>query len=442
MKLDDPKAPGLDALIEDAALRTKLSAVDLGLAREIAFGVARNRFWLGQLLGRFLRQPMKEEASAARMALLSGAYQLAFLDRVPPHAAVDETVRLVAAQPKGWNFRGLANAVMRRISELPPEQRRPPEPAPWRVRHSVPAELASLVGKVLQQDELELFFAACNSTAPLCMRLRAKGSELAALAKQVRAEIAELTEGTAVVRTSKWLPDCLIAEGRALFPERLLSFRTGRMTIEDEGAQLAAMIAASDAGPRVLDLCASPGGKTAHLLDHLGESASVTAADVSDTKLVKLRETLTRMGLEDRVDLVDSAWALKELRPGTFDLVLVDAPCSGVGTLRRHPEIRYRRKPEDLTRLAILQRDLLNRAARLVTHNGLLAYTICTISPQEGEEVVRDFLANHRDFRLAPAPENLPFDPESFSSSTGLFHTWTHRHGCDSFTIVRFRRNS
>ena len=165
------------------------------------------------------------------------------------------------------------------------------------------------------------------------------------------------------------------------------------------------------------------------------------ACDISEAKLKKLRETLGRLNLRDRVESMHSDRALSDLASDQFDLVLVDAPCSGMGTLRRHPEIRYRRKHESLTRLVRLQCDLLNRASRLVAPQGLLAYTICTITREEGEAVAEDFLAGHPTFALAPA-RNLPFDAEPFRTPEGLYRTWTHRHGCDSFTIARFRRQS
>ncbi|MCB2154294.1 hypothetical protein KQI84_05370 [bacterium] len=439
MQIDAPKAPGLDALLEEENRRVKLSAVDFGLAREIAFGVARNRLWLEELVNRFLREPLKPEAAAVKMALLVGAYQVAFLDRIPIHAAVDETVRLAAAQPRGRNFRGLTNAVMRRISELSPAQRRPDPKTRWPLRCSVPQESIDLVATVLPSQELEPFFAASNETAPLCLRLRGVNDELK---RQVRGEIDEASDGDATIRKSQWLDDCMIVAGRALHPERLLSFRTGRVTVEDEGAQLACLLGCSDAGPRVLDLCAAPGGKTAHLCDHLGAESSVTACDVSDAKLSRLRETLTRLSLDERVELAKSDQILAKARTGSFDLVLVDAPCLGLGTLRRHPEIRYRRSSESLEQIVKIQRELLTRASRLVSAGGLLVYTLCSVTAQEAEETVEAFLGANRSFQLADAPSNLPFDVAPFRTESGLFRTWTHRHGCDSFTIARFRRNS
>lgn len=438
LRVRDAAAPGLAECLVEVGLA---DSRDLGLAREIAYGVARHGRWLEESLKRALRDYRPPNKRVTRMAVICAVYQHAFLDRIPPHAIVSEAVELIKARDHNPRIAGWANSILRQMAKTPPERFLPGEDLPWPLRFSAPEELIPFVARALEDDgEQAAFWGSAQETAPLV--LRGRGPEKDAMLPR----LAEQLAGRANVRQSRWLPDAYIVEqAPGLSPAELPLFRDGQLTVEDEGAQLAVSLAtAGDVRGRVLDLCAAPGGKTAYLLDRHGEGdLALTATDVSEAKLERLRETLARLGLEGRAGLGIAEEVLTESPEGDFHLVLLDAPCSGLGTIRRHPEIKVRRHPEDIAQLARIQKALLHRAARLVEPGGLLAYTVCTVTREEGEEVIDDFLVMHPEFTLEPAPaEALPFDPEPFRCDSGLYRTWTHRDGCDCFTAARLRRQS
>jgi 16S rRNA (cytosine967-C5)-methyltransferase len=291
--------------------------------------------------------------------------------------------------------------------------------------------VAAEIEAALGEEETEAFFAASNGQAPLCLRGRGAGS------KELGAQEAG---SDAKIRSGKLVSDCLVIEGRGVVPESMESFRAGRVTVEDEGAQAACLLAAGTRkARRVLDLCASPGGKAAHLADML-PNASILACDVSEAKLARLRQTLDRLGLGARVEVRLAKDVLESADEESFDLVLVDAPCSGLGTLRRHPEIRYRRGTQDFTALSKQQSALLDDVWRLVAPGGELAYVVCSVGAQETTGVAERFLREHPEARPAEGCEALPFDPTALRVGEGCWRTLPQRWGCDGFFVARFRR--
>ncbi|MBX3729089.1 MAG: hypothetical protein KF858_07870 [Candidatus Sumerlaeia bacterium] len=434
------RAPGLDVLVEEAAARAHATPADAALAREIAFAVARHRLWLEHLLAARIERPLQGFASAVHEALLGGLAQYLFLDRVPVHALVDETVRLAGAQPQGARLRGLVNAVMRRLTAQPREALLPPAHTPWRLRHSIPKPCAVEVVGVLGEAGAEAFFGASNGTAPLCLRVRP--SAPGGLTERLHDEIAAVTGQAVALQPGRLVPGSLAVRARGLAPDRVPAFAEGLVTVEDEGAQAACLLALGGARPtRVLDLCAAPGGKSAHMADALGSDARVTACDVGPPKLRRLEATLARLGLADRIAVRLSEEMLADAA-ARFDLVLVDAPCSGLGTLRRHPEIRHRRHAEDFENLARLQYDLLTRSARLVAPGGVLAYTVCTVGHSETAGVVDRFLVLNPDFVPAPIESSLPFDHEALQCAPGQWRVLPQDWDCDGFFVARLRRTA
>lgn len=439
----DPKSPGLDSWLDEARSRGELSPQDAALAREIAYGVCRHRLSLERIVERYLHKPLPKQAWQVGECLLIGAYQALHLERVPAHSIVDESVRLVASARTEVGYRGLVNAIMRRIvKEERSRVETDPAAATWLVRHSVPDWLASEGGQVYRGKTNEAFFAASNEHAPLQLRVTGQAESLlpAELEDRLRGEIVDHTHSVPEIERGRHLGECLTIRGRGVAPEFLPSFRRGLVTAEDEGAQIAGWLAGAQEGQEILDLCASPGGKASHLLDIARRRARLVACDVSEQKLHRLRETIQRLGLTNITELRNAHDMRADAIPDRFDLVLVDAPCSGLGTLRRHPEIRWRRSARDLRSLARQQTELLDQAAPFVKPGGHLVYSLCTFTLSETDEVVDRFLASHPEFQPAPAPEGLPFDDTPFRSGTGRWRTNPHEHGCDAFYIARFQR--
>ncbi|MGF1573221.1 MAG: transcription antitermination factor NusB [Sumerlaeia bacterium] len=435
-----PTAPGLDHFLAQAAEK-KVAEADIRLARLLACGVLQKQNALKRLLDSFLEEPLKDKP-AIELSLLLGFEQLLFTERIPAHAIVDETVRLVDSQSKGTGFRGLANAVMRRATEQVEELRKRFESFPWTDRYAVPEALAELTEPVFTDEgEHEAFWRANNERAPLCLRLR----------NGVEAEIALLL----LQEQCPHLPWAEIPECRFQHPEGLIFpasfgsivsseiFQNGTLTVEDRGAQIAATIAAPDPEHhRLLDFCASPGGKTSHWADLLPE-ASITATDVAESKIRRMNETLKRLKLSERVRtlLVDDL--LTQIPEGFFDAILVDAPCSGLGTIRRHPEIRLRRSITSILSLQNTQLEILNKAYTLLKPGGILSYVVCTLSNQETVEVAAKIQEQHPDLVCADAsPFALDFADAYRLPGTPYFRTTPHQHGCDGFFVARWRKQS
>jgi 16S rRNA (cytosine967-C5)-methyltransferase len=442
--LRDAEAPGFDTRLDDARRTGGMSGQDVALSREIAFGVARQRRWLESVLDRYLHHPLPEQAHQVLDALLVGIYQAAFLDRVPAHTIVDETVKLVASVRTEVGYRSLANAIMRRVVKEQRADLQPTADTPWMTRHGVPDWLASEAGQLYRGDELVEFFAASNELAPLCLRATQLAHESSdeELEQLLRAEIADYTHSIPELVRSPLVPRSFSVRTRGLTPEHLPSFRRGLFTVEDEGGQVASYLAGVRPGMKVLDLCASPGGKTANLADLAGRKLErFVACDVSEQKLVRLRDTIKRLCLGEMIETRLSGTVTGEGFDGAFDLVLVDAPCSGLGTLRRHPEIRWKRSPRDLRALARQQQQLLEQGAALVSPGGTLVYSVCTFTKLETEGVVEKFVAAQEGrFALAEAPEGLPFDAARLAVGAGQWRTSPHRDGCDGFFVGRLRR--
>jgi 16S rRNA (cytosine967-C5)-methyltransferase len=444
-RIGGPSGQGMERTLEEARKDGRLSARDGALAQEIARGVCRRRRWLEQLLDRFLHKPLPLQAYSIRDGLLIGLYQAIYLDKIPPHTLVDETVRLVGGARTESGFRSLANAVMRKVVSTPREELLPKDSDPWLVTESVPEWLASEAEKIFPDAGSQKFFTASNEHASLNLRaVSIPGApDLEVLIETLRGEIIDLTGSAPEIERGRFSPDCLIVHGRGIAPMDLPSFRSGFLTAEDEGAQVVGWLSGARPGMRILDLCASPGGKTVHLADMCNRQFErLVAADMNEEKLSRLGETLRRTGLSESVEtkLFSEVITDPELE-GYFDLVFVDAPCSSLGTLRRHPEVRWRMEPTEIRTLSRTQRRILKRASKLVKPGGTLFYSVCTFTQMETDTVIDRFLINSEgEFSLYNSPVESPFDASSLACGEGKWRTETHLHQCDTFFASRLIR--
>jgi 16S rRNA (cytosine967-C5)-methyltransferase len=391
--------------------RSRLSARDRGLATELAYGTLRRLIPIDERLGELVERPIDVAAPVARAALRLGAYQLLYM-RIPAHAAVGETVELV---PSGQ--RGFVNAVLRKLStEQPPPKGGDADGAiatrtglaPWAV-----AELRRLVG-----EEAEAAAAALATSSPLSIRANpcaAPTDELVAAlaAAGHRPERGALHRGSFTVA------------GAA--PVELPGFREGWFAVQDEASAFVVDVLDPQPGERILDACAGPGGKASDIACRAG---SVVAADRTEGRVRLVREAARRLGV--RAGLVVQDAARPALREG-FDRVLVDAPCSGIGAARRRPELLWRPRRQDLSRLARLQVQLVAGAAALLRPGGVLVYSVCTF-PRAETDAACDALLGKTRFL-----EPFPF-PGPDGKQTERARLWPHRDGTDAMFVARFRR--
>ena len=382
-----------------AELGARVKVEDAGLATELVMGVLRWRRLLDFLLERQLKKPVARLDLPVALALRMGLYQLRFLERVPARAAVHESVELVKSARK-TSAATLVNAVLRRAAN---DARVP-------ATKFVPAEnpLAERLG-ILHSHPTWMVerwlarFGEARTTALLAANNAAPRLSCALHDVSQREEIfSALRHAGLRLEAGKILQSAFAASGGS--PTRTDAFRTGAISIQDEASQTVPLLLDVQAGNRVLDLCAAPGGKTPPLARAAGAGGMVVAADRHAHRLRAMREQFKRLGLAAvRLVELDAATALPfGVR---FERILVDAPCSGTGTLARHPEIRWRLKPEQLTEFHALQVALLSSALERLAPKGRLVYSTCSMEPEENERVVEEALHGARGFRREQGSE-------------------------------------
>ena len=418
-----------DAALKAQLGRDGLSGPEAALCSRIVYGVTQNRLLLDFYLAAYCSQKPDHLQPPLPDILRIGAYQVLFLDKVPDSAAVNTSVELAKTAGRG-QAAGLVNAVLRKISQnkdsLPPVPERD-EAKYLSIRYSHPKWLVKRLLVLLGREEAERFLAACNSQPPTAAQV----NPLRGTAEEVRKALE--SEGIQA-EFHPWLPDCLLLSGTGDL-ERLKVFQDGAFYIQDPAARLAVMAMDVRPGAQVLDVCAAPGGKSFAAAMAMEDRGRILACDLRENKLKRLHDGAARLGLT----CIETAAADgRRARPewaGQFDAVLVDAPCSGLGIIRKKPDIRYK-KADDLFSLPVIQHDILDNAAAYVRPGGVLVYSTCTVLPEENGQTVDTFLADHPDF------SRETFSLPSLGEVPGEITLWPQRHGTDGFYICRIRRQA
>jgi 16S rRNA (cytosine967-C5)-methyltransferase len=419
-----------------------LSPEERALGTELVYGVLRRQTRLDRALEAVSDHGLGGLDPRVRIVLRVAAYQILFLDRIPAYAAVNEAVDACKSLRSGPRLAGLANALLRRLAErgeppLPDPQR---DPLGYLVEaDGLPEWLARLAIDELGGVDAVAFGATIGSPAPLALRANRLRVDRAGLL----ARLAEERPG-AEIAASDIAPDGLLVR-RIDSPFLTGAFTEGLFAVEDVGAQIVAELCGAAPGERILDACAGLGGKSAHLAALAGNQAEIDAADVAPAKLRQARELGRRLGVRGlttiAVDLM-RPWADPARR---YHRVLLDAPCSGLGVLRRHPEALARRAPADLAPLAATQSRMLETVAPLVLPGGSLTYSVCTFDRQECEAVIEGFLRSHPMFRIEQGSERAAASSIAWGALTdagGFVRTWPHRHEADAFFAVRLRADA
>ncbi len=416
---------------------------DRALVTELAGGTFRWLAALDHVVGRAAERPLTRIDPDVLTVLRLGAYQLLHLDRVPPAAAVNESVRLVK-QVGRTSAAGFVNAVLRRVGAARGAAGLPPRPDGAADREAALAYLGVtashprwLVERWLDRHglrEAEAWVRFNNTSPPLTLRANRLRTTREELARRF-AEHGVRTEPTRFARDG-----LSVAAGN---PFRTPLAGAGLFLAQDEASQLVAELVGARPGDRVLDACAAPGGKAAAIAGAMGGRGMLVAADLRPARIRLLRHTLAGVG-------ADAAGVVRlDLRRGVpfgpvFDRVLVDAPCSGLGVLRRDPEIRWRRVPDDLPRFAAAQVAMAGQAAGAVRPGGVLVYATCSSEPEENEDVVAAFLHAHPDFEPARPDRGGRVAPglRGVLDERGRLSTTPFRHGLDAFFAVVLRRRA
>jgi 16S rRNA (cytosine967-C5)-methyltransferase len=396
-----------------AADRPELKASDRALTHELVLGVLRWQLWLDKLIEHFTKRKIESLDLPFRFALRLGLYQLRFLTRIPASAAVNESVNLVRSA-KVSSAAAFVNAVLRRAireAEFDPvsDVQDPIEKLAIEMSH--PAWLIARWVEAFGREDAEAFARANNRVPPTAFRI---------LAGDQSRIINRLTEAGATIELSKVAQEASRVSGAAALVRELAA--EGKIYLQDEASQLVAQTVDLKAGETALDLCAAPGGKTTLMAQQAEDRALIVASDRSEKRLDTVTKIRASHNLTSiRSVLLDAAQPLP-FENSVFDRILVDAPCSGTGTLRRNPEIRWRISEADIHELAAKQKLFLKNATRVLKPGGQLVYSTCSVEREENEAVVRDFLQNNRSFEQLQTRR-----------------TWPHREGTDGFFIASFR---
>jgi 16S rRNA (cytosine967-C5)-methyltransferase len=429
-----------------ARLDASVKPEDAALATEITLGVLRWQRLLDTLLARHTKKPIQRLDVPVAIALRIGLYQIRFLERVPARAAVSESVELVKFARK-TSAATLVNAVLRRSadeSKIPAETllaaaQREATRATWlAVLHSHPT---SLVERWLAQygESKTVSILEANNRAP---RVSCHATD----ESQRDAVIAALQSSGLRVEPGTLLRDAFSVSGGSV--SRNEAFRSGALSIQDEASQAVPLLLAVERGQKVLDLCCAPGGKTAILAHAAGDKGLVIASDLHAHRLRATRDQLARVGAKNvRVLQLDASKPLPFAQE--FDRILIDAPCSGTGTLARHPEIRWRLTPQQLGGFTSIQSSLVSFAAENLRVGGRLVYSTCSIEREENEAIISAALAAHPKLRrVAAAEASAPLadklaagiDPTQLFDPDGQFHTLPGAYGTDGFFAAVLER--
>lgn len=407
-----------DAALHAAIDRAALDRRDAALATRLCCGTLQNLAYLDYYLGLCCNTPLNRLEPQVLVILRLGAYQLLFLSQIPPHAAVSESVEL--CKQRAPRAAALVNAVLRRLDAIKDALPEIPGAGTSKylsVRYSHPRWLVRRFKEEHGYAFAEAALAANNAETPVCIQTNQRKVDASLL-------LVRLKEQGFHPEMHPVLPDAILLPGGNVTDTA--EFRAGWFYVQDAAAKMAVLAADPQPGMRVLDACAAPGGKSFAAAVQMRGQGSILACDRNENKLRRIREGAQRLGF----GLIETAAVDARSQTGSYDVVLADVPCSGLGVIRKKPEIRYK-DPTELEDLPAIQRDILEGLARCVRPGGVLLYSTCTVLPEENEEVVTGFLSAHPELH----PESSKWVPE------GMRTFWPHLDGTDGFFIAKLRKN-
>lgn len=414
-----------DVLLEEA--RQSFGHRDNAFIRELVYGALRNRLRLDWMLNLFSERPVEKADAWTRNILRLGAYQLLFLDRVPSSAAVNTATELAKQHGKKPGYvNGLLRTLDRQRSSL-----REPNPADiavfLSVKYSHPRWLVTRWVKRFGLEAAERLLRANNGPAPLTIRTNILRTSREGLKASLKSEGAAVAE-------SRYSPVGLEIRSSPGI-HSLTAFREGWFLVQDEAAQLISLMLAPRPGEAVLDACAAPGGKTTHLAELMRNEGSITALESDPVRIRRISENAQRLGIAIIMPVRADAAGYYA---GLYDHVLIDAPCSGLGVLRRHPDGRWNKKEDSIKKRAKIQKRILENCARLLKPGGALVYATCTTEPEENEDLIELFLAGHdAEFSIDDPRPFLPDRAAELVDQKGFFRTYPAQPEMDGFFGVR-----
>lgn len=419
----------------DGALKKQISAAELSgrdaaLATQLCFGVLQNQMLLDFYLAKFSNIPLKRMEGKVVQTLRLGAYQMLFLTRIPHSAAVNSAVALVKAHCKNPRAAGMVNGILRSMERSLQNMPVIPQGDPvayLSTLYSHPEWLVKEFILSLGEEETAQLLAADNSQPPTTVMVNTTRTTAETLKAMLEADHVE-------AEPHPWLENCLLLS-RTGDLERMEAFQQGLFYVQDPASRLSVMAAGAKPGMRVLDCCAAPGGKSFAAAIAMENQGEIVSCDLHPHKKKLIQAGADRLGLTIITPKTADGKVFRPEWERAFDLVLVDAPCSGLGVIRKKPDIRYK-DPAPLADLPAVQLDILRNAARYVKPGGTLMYSTCTLLYRENGEVVETFLTENKAYKAETFTLPGPVGPVQSGSVT----LWPHRHGTDGFFISKMRR--
>ena len=434
LKVDTRKAYA-DVLLDHSLKDAALSDRDRALLTELTYGTLRWRGKIDARLNLYLRSSLEDTDPFIRNLLRVTFYQLLFLDKIPDYAAVNEAVQLGKAHG-GDKVAGFVNAVLRNFLRRKDKTVAAQPFDDWQAalatEYAHPRWLVEEWLDYFGREETEALMKANNEPAPLVLRVNSFRSSREAL-------LTLLTKTGISAVATRWSPVGIWVKSRSPV-DQLPGFREGLFQVQGEASQLVSYLLSPEKGERILDACAAPGGKTTHIAELMSDTGELIALDKSEKGIERIRENVARLRLTSVRDVKsDVSHRLPPEFCNPYDRILVDAPCSGLGTLRSHPEIKWHRNETDIKRLSHLQKNIINQVVHHLKPGGVLVYSTCTLAQDENENLVEEFLEHHNEFVLDDAASYLP--KEASSLVRGSYYTaLPHRHNTDGFFAARMRK--
>ena len=437
---DLSREPGFSASSLDNLFRSRphLEERDRAFISQLVQGSVRWRARLDWTIRQTADFPLKKISLPVLNLLRLAFYQILFLDRVPESAAVNEAVKQAKNRQPSYVV-SFVNAVLRKAcrnkNQISFPDRRKSSVEYLSVFYSYPEWLVRKWLREWGVDFAEALLDSQNQIPTLTVRSNPLRTDRAVLIHRLEAERGVLG------RPTPYSPQGIRLEAFRGRVDQGKAFQEGLFQVQDEAAQLTSILVSPVAGETVLDLCAGYGGKTTHLAELMGDQGKVIALDMNRTRLVSLATNAVRLGIRSVVPVAaDASRDLSSLFRVRFDRIVVDAPCSGLGVISRHPDGKWNKKEEDIPRLAQLQRAILNNACSLLRSGGILLYVTCTLSREENEEVVEACLAGNKDMALVNLKDLAPLWARDLIDDRGFLRTFPHLHGMDGFFGALLRK--
>ena len=410
-----------------ALAKHKLCPQDKALVTELVYGTLTHYNLLHYWLAPYFQGRVKKWV---QILLAMTVYQIVYLEKIPTYAAINEAVEIAKGRGGDFNAKTI-NAILRKVTA--PNGLRPTEEIKevsekLATEYSHPLWLVRLWMSQFGEERTLATLRANNERAKIVLRTNTTRTSRDAL-------ISSLARAGIACRKGKLCPmSVIVTDGNALLTE---AFKDGLFYVQDEASMLPAMALAPSKRARVLDVCAAPGGKTFHLAEMVGELGVVYAHDIYDHKIARIKENAKRLGINNVEASICSAYDLHQLyQPASFDYILIDAPCSGLGILRRHPEVKLTKKPEDLDEIVQVQKEILSCASKFLKPSGRLVYSTCTINRKENQRQIEAFLASHEGFEQDIAFESRmpPLLKDNFEN--GMLQLFPQDFATDGFFIA------